>query len=111
MRRTIWLLTGWMFFAGVVRAQNTPSAELSASYSAFRLNGVDGFTLNGGSLSLAGNVNHWFGVAGNLALIIAISRIQEQPIFRPTCSDQDFPIVRVAGLLLLGRCWWEGSMG
>src|SRR6476661_7253465 len=65
MRRTILLLTGLMLFAGVVRGQETPSAELSASYSAFRLNGLDGFTLNGGSLSLAGNVNHWFGVAGD----------------------------------------------
>src|SRR5882762_2828301 len=65
MKRTLLLLVGLMAFAETVRGQDTPKAELSVNYSYFRAGGVDGFTLHGGSVSLAGNLNDWFGVVGD----------------------------------------------
>ncbi len=65
MKRTLLLLVGLMAFAGTVRGQDTPSAEVSANYSYFRAGGRGGVNLHGGSLSAAGNVNSWFGIAGD----------------------------------------------
>lgn len=65
MRRALLLFAGLMLFAGKTRGQDTPKAELSVNYSYFRAGGVDGFTLHGASVSLAGNVNDWFGVVGD----------------------------------------------
>jgi len=65
MRRALLLLVGLMVFAGTAYGQDTPKAELSVNYSYFRAGGVDGFSLNGGNVSLAGNVNDWFGVVGD----------------------------------------------
>jgi len=68
MRRTLLALAGLIVFASTARAQDTPGAELSAGYSYFRAGGQDGLNLHGGSVSLAGNVNHWFGVAADYGL-------------------------------------------
>ncbi len=46
----------------------TPAAEFSTGYSYFRAGGEDGLNLHGGSVSLAGNVNRWFGIAGDYGL-------------------------------------------
>jgi Outer membrane protein beta-barrel domain len=54
------------FLFGVTcRAQDTPRAEASAGYSYFRQGGSGGINSNGGSFSLAGNVNNWLGVVGD----------------------------------------------
>lgn len=68
MRRTVLLLVGILSVVSAARGQETPAAEFSAGYSYFRAGGHDGLNLHGGSVSLAGNVNHWFGVVGDYGL-------------------------------------------
>jgi opacity protein-like surface antigen len=46
-------------------AQETPGAEVSASYSYLRFGVRDGVNQNGASISFAGNFNHWLGLAGD----------------------------------------------
>lgn len=52
--------------ATVSRAQDTPTAEVSASYSYLRFGVSNGVNQNGGSVSIAGNVNRWLGIAADL---------------------------------------------
>jgi hypothetical protein len=65
MKRTLLLLVGFLVFAGTVHGQDTPSAEVSVGYSYFRAGGHGGINMHGGSVSAAGNVNSWFGIAGD----------------------------------------------
>jgi len=48
------------------RAQDTPAAEVSASYSYLRFGVRNGVNQNGASISVAGNFNHWLGLAGDV---------------------------------------------
>lgn len=68
MKRSVLLLVACLFIAGMARGQETPAAEVSVDYSYFRAGFHGGANLHGGSLSMAGNVNHWFGVAGDYGL-------------------------------------------
>src|SRR2546427_9974631 len=66
MRKTI-LLAGMILFAAAAsRAQETPGAEVSASYSYLRFGVSNGVNQNGASVSVAGNFNHWLGLAGDI---------------------------------------------
>jgi outer membrane immunogenic protein len=49
----------------VSSAQLTPAAEVSLGYSYLRLGGSDGENQNGGSASVAVNVNNWLGLGGD----------------------------------------------
>lgn len=68
MRKIIGVVFGLLCLAGTSRAQDTPKAELSGSYSYLREGGSDGVNANGGSFSLAGNVHRWFGIAGDFGI-------------------------------------------
>jgi hypothetical protein len=46
-------------------AQQTPKVEVSIGYSFLRLGGSGGVSQHGGSISIAGNVNNWFGIVGD----------------------------------------------
>src|SRR3989442_13594562 len=61
-------LTAAVIFLSAVgsRAQDTPAAELSASYSFLRFGVSNGVNQNGASVSVAGNFNHWLGLAGDI---------------------------------------------
>ncbi len=51
-------------------AQDAPKAELFGGYAFTRINpgqGLNGENANGWAASLAGNVNHWFGVVGEVS--------------------------------------------
>jgi len=66
MRRII-LLTGLILITATVsRAQDTPRAEVSASYSYLRFGVSNGVNQNGGSISVAGYFNHWLGIAADV---------------------------------------------
>ena len=65
MRKALLLLAGLMVFVGAAHGQYTPMAELSLNYSYFRAGSLDGVSMHGGSVSLAGNVSDWFGVVGD----------------------------------------------
>lgn len=54
--------------ATVSYAQNTPAADVAVAYSPLYI--LKGYTIwmNGGSGSLAYNVNNWFGVAGDFGV-------------------------------------------
>jgi len=47
------------------RAQDTPAAEVSASYSFLRFGVSHGVNQNGATVSVAGNFNRWLGLAGD----------------------------------------------
>jgi hypothetical protein len=65
MRKMI-LLAGMILFAAVIsRAQETPGAELSASYSYLRFGVSNGVNQNGASISAAASLNRWFGLASD----------------------------------------------
>jgi len=61
-----WALAGMLLMAGSTFAQETPKAEISAGYSYLRLGGSGGVNQNGGSFSVAGNLNRWFGIVGDV---------------------------------------------
>ena len=65
MRRALLLLAGLMILAGTAYAQDTPIGDFSVNYSYFRAGGHGGANLHGGSVSAAGNVNSWLGIAGD----------------------------------------------
>jgi len=66
-----WILLTALFFAALLagapaHAQDAPKIDLFGGYSYVHANVVitgTGINLNGGSASVAYNVNHWFGVA------------------------------------------------
>jgi peptidoglycan-associated lipoprotein len=55
-----------LFSAAGARAQDTPGAEGSASYSYLRFGVSNGVNQNGASVSFAGNFNRWLGLAGDV---------------------------------------------
>jgi hypothetical protein len=65
MKHPIWLTLAVALLAGFSLAQTTPAADIAVAYSPLYI--VKGFTIwnNGGSASVAVNVNQWFGVAGD----------------------------------------------
>jgi len=65
MKKTKWLAIGILLLSCSAAAQETPKAEVSAGYSFLRLGGTGGFSQQGGSFSIAGNVAPWFGMAGD----------------------------------------------
>ena len=66
MRKMIFSMAVILLMAAGSRAQNTPAAEVSASYSYLRLGVSNGVNQNGGSVSIAGNLNRWFGIAADV---------------------------------------------
>jgi hypothetical protein len=64
MRRIILLAGAILLAATGSHAQDTPVAEVSASYSFLRFGVSNGVNQNGASISVAGNLNHWLGLAG-----------------------------------------------
>jgi outer membrane immunogenic protein len=63
MRKIGWLTLGALLLAMPAVAQDTPQAELSAGYSFLRISeSGSSSNFHGGSASIAGNVNNWFGV-------------------------------------------------
>lgn len=65
MRKMILFAGLLLLYAASSRAQDTPAAEVSASYSFLRLGVSNGVNQNGGSISLAGNFNNWLGLAAD----------------------------------------------
>lgn len=61
-----WVFAGILLMAGSAHAQETPKAEISAGYSYLRLGGSGGVNQNGGNVSVAGNLNRWFGIVGDV---------------------------------------------
>lgn len=55
-----------LFSAAGARAQDTPGAEVSASYSFLRFGVSHGVNQNGASVSVAGNFNRWLGMVGDV---------------------------------------------
>lgn len=71
MRKMFVLVALLVLFSGAAMAQDHPKAELFGGYSFARINpgeGVSGENFPGGwHASIAGNVNNWFGVAGDFS--------------------------------------------
>jgi hypothetical protein len=66
MKKMTWLVLTTVLITGSAYAQDTPRGEVSMGYSFLRLGGTGGMNQNGGSVSIAGNVNRWFGIVGDL---------------------------------------------
>jgi hypothetical protein len=65
MEKIKWFAAGILLLACSASAQQTPPVEVSAGYSYLRLGGSGGLNQHGGSVSVAGNVNNWFGIVGD----------------------------------------------
>lgn len=65
MGKMTWIAAGILVLACTAAAQETPKAEVSAAYSYLRLGGSGGLNQRGGSFSVAGNANRWFGIVGD----------------------------------------------
>jgi opacity protein-like surface antigen len=67
--RKLFILVGLILMvAGSAAAQDYPKAEIFGGYQFIRLNpggGATGSNCQGGAGSVAGNLNHWFGVVGD----------------------------------------------
>jgi outer membrane protein with beta-barrel domain len=68
MTKMKWVLAGILLTACSAMAQETPKAEISAGYSYLRLGGSGGVNQNGTSFSIAGNLNHWLGIVGDVGI-------------------------------------------
>jgi peptidoglycan-associated lipoprotein len=66
MRKMVLLAGMILLTAAGSQAQDTPEAEISASYSFLRFGVSHGVNQNGGSISVAGNFNRWLGLAGDI---------------------------------------------
>ncbi len=67
MRKITWLAGAILLLSVSAAAQETPQAEVSAGYSFFRISeSGSSSNFNGGSGSIAFNVNHWLGVVGDV---------------------------------------------
>ena len=72
MRKRHGLILILMICAGLGRAaaQDAPKAEVAGAYSYVRGNQINSggccFQMNGGTGSIAVNLNHWFGLAGEI---------------------------------------------
>jgi len=68
MRKLTMTALSLTLLATVARAQDTPVADLAGGYPVIEV--VKGFniTANGGSASVALNINHWLGAAGDFGL-------------------------------------------
>jgi hypothetical protein len=65
MQKMILLVGLLLLTVTASRAQDTPGAEVSASYSFLRFGVSNGVNQNGASISMAGNFNRWLGLAGD----------------------------------------------
>jgi opacity protein-like surface antigen len=65
MRKMTFLLGVILLAAISSSAQDLPTAEVSASYSFLRFGLSNGINQNGASVSVAGNLNRWLGIAGD----------------------------------------------
>jgi opacity protein-like surface antigen len=67
--RKLFILVGLILMAaGSAAAQDYPKAEIFGGYQYIRFNpggGATGSNCQGGAGSVAGNLNHWFGVVGD----------------------------------------------
>src|SRR5258708_33531049 len=65
------LLAFVSLFGAAAYAQDTPKFDVFAGYSYVRANpatsGIDSFSMNGGSASIAYNANHWLGAVADFA--------------------------------------------
>lgn len=66
MKKMIWPILAIAILTCSAYAQDVPRAEMSVGYSFFRLGGTGGVNQNGGNISIAGNVNSWFGIVGDV---------------------------------------------
>src|SRR5260370_31912703 len=69
--RKLSILGGLILFAAVpAMAQDYPKGEVGGNYTYVRINpggGLSGQNCQGGGGSVAGNLNHYFGVAGEFS--------------------------------------------
>jgi hypothetical protein len=104
MKRLIWLLPVVLLCCMSAQAQGTPAWELSGGYSNLwaHFNGSS-FRLNGGNLSLAENVNSWFGGRFELnafqgpeaGLNVSAITLTYGPVFTYRRSDRVVPFAHV----------------
>lgn len=96
----------WAVFVTVARAQETPVADVAAGYSALYV--VKGLTyyMNGGSASVAVNVNNWLGAVGDFGSYHAPSGLNnftaETYVFGPRFSYRGWERLTPFGQVLVG---------
>jgi len=74
MNRALWVAIAVLLFVSVSRGQGIPRADVSMGYSVIDVVKGPSLTANGGSGSVALNINDWLGAVGDFGLYHA-SRI------------------------------------
>jgi len=121
LRVVVCLLAFLSFLGGAAYAQDTPKVDIFAGYSYVRENpstsGASGFSLNGGSASIAYNVNNWLsGVAdfggyhnGNI-LGTNVNGTLSTYLFGPRVSYRHLGRITPFGQVLFGVAHASGSL-
>jgi Outer membrane protein beta-barrel domain len=65
MKKMKWIVMGILLLTCSASAQQAPRVDVSTGYSFLRLGGSGGTSQQGGSISIAGNLNHWLGIVGD----------------------------------------------
>jgi hypothetical protein len=65
MSKMKWIALGILLLTCSASAQQAARVDVSTGYSFLRLGGSGGESQQGGTISIAGNVNNWFGIVGD----------------------------------------------
>jgi len=65
MNKMKWIALGILLLTSSASAQQVGRVDVSTGYSFLRLGGSGGESQHGGTISIAGNVNNWFGIVGD----------------------------------------------
>jgi outer membrane immunogenic protein len=115
-------LSAVSLFATPANAQDVPKFDIFAGYSYVRENpatsGIDGFSLNGGSASIAYNANHWLsavadfgGYHSNNILGTGVDGTLSTYLFGPRVSFRRDSRITPFGQVLFGVAHIGGSNG
>jgi outer membrane immunogenic protein len=115
-------LSAVSLFATPANAQDVPKFNIFAGYSYVRENpatsGIDGFSLNGGSASIAYNANHWLsavadfgGYHSNNILGTGVDGTLSTYLFGPRVSFRRDSRITPFGQVLIGVAHIGGSNG
>ena len=105
MRKFMVAALAFSVLATVAHAQDTPVAEVAAGYSLLWVPQGYTFTMNGGSGSVALNVNNWLGVVGDFGAYHAspgVSLTAETYTFGPRFSYRQWDRFTPFAQLLVG---------
>jgi len=113
MKKLMLAALAFAVFAAVVRAQDTPAADVAGGFSVIEVDKGDSITAYGGSGSAAVNLNNWLGLVGDVGLYHASpfgpGLDAGTYTFGPRVSYRHWGRVTPFGQVLLGGVRYSGN--